>query len=87
MHPRNRPACGRIRNPQPGRRPGAPRMPPVIWPITAPTVGRHGRLRCPEPDAAVVLAEHIKEVLDYLERDHVTVTVSRDGVKADSDWA
>jgi hypothetical protein len=35
----------------------------------------------------MVLARHLKEVLDYLERDHVTVTVSRDGVKADSDWA
>ena len=53
----------------------------------ANAIGRHVRLRCPEPDAAVVLARHLKEVLDYLERDHVTVTVSRDGVKADSDWA
>lgn len=48
--------------------------------------GWHVKLRCPEPDAAVVLAGHLKEVLEYLERDHVTVTVSREEVKADSDW-
>ena len=50
-------------------------------------IGRHIRLRCPEPDAATVLAGHLKELLEYLERDHVTITVSRDGIKADSDWA
>jgi predicted nuclease of predicted toxin-antitoxin system len=50
-------------------------------------IGRHVRLRCPEPEAAGVLRGHLKEVLEYLARDHVTVTVSRDGVKADSDWA
>jgi hypothetical protein len=33
-----------------------------------------------------VLASHLKEILDYLERDHVTITVSRDEVTADSDW-
>ena len=44
-------------------------------------------LRCTEPDAADVLEAHLQEVLRYLNRDHVTVTVSRDGVKADSDWA
>lgn len=49
--------------------------------------GRHLRLRCTEPDAADVLEAHLQEVLRYLNRDHVTVTVSRDGVKADSDWA
>jgi predicted nuclease of predicted toxin-antitoxin system len=49
--------------------------------------GRHLRLRCPEPDAADVLEAHLPEVLRYLNRDHVTVTVSRDEVKADSDWA
>lgn len=52
----------------------------------ANAIGWHVRLRCPEPDAAKVLAGHLKEVLEYLERDHVTVTVSREGVKADSDW-
>jgi predicted nuclease of predicted toxin-antitoxin system len=53
----------------------------------ANAIGRHVRLRCNEPDAADVLGGHLKEVLEYLKRDHVTVTVSRDGVKADSDWA
>jgi predicted nuclease of predicted toxin-antitoxin system len=50
-------------------------------------VGRHVRLRCPEPGAAALLRDSLKEVLEYLERDHVTVTVSQDGVKADSDWS
>ena len=49
-------------------------------------IGRHIRLRCTEPDAAAVLRVHLKEVLEYLEREHVTITVSRNGVKADSDW-
>ena len=53
----------------------------------ANAIGRHVRLRCPEPEAAKVLAGHLKEVLEYLERDHVTVTVSHHGVKADSEWA
>ena len=53
----------------------------------ANAIGWHVRLRCPEPDAAVVLASHLKEVLEFLERDHVTITVSRDGVRADSGWA
>jgi predicted nuclease of predicted toxin-antitoxin system len=52
----------------------------------ANAIGRHVRLGCAEPEAATILASHLKEVLDYLERDHVTVTVSRDAVKADSDW-
>jgi hypothetical protein len=50
-------------------------------------IERHIRLRCKEHEAAALLRECLKEVLEYLERDHVTVTVSRDGVKADSDWA
>ena len=49
-------------------------------------IGRHVRLRCDEPDAAAVLRVHLKEVLEYLEREHVTVTVSIAGVKADSKW-
>jgi predicted nuclease of predicted toxin-antitoxin system len=53
----------------------------------ANAIERHVRLRCYEPEAAAVLAGCLKEVLEYLERDHVTVTVSRAGVKADSDWA
>jgi hypothetical protein len=52
----------------------------------ANAVGRHVRLRCPEPEAAAVLRGWLKKGLDYLEREHVTVTVSRDQVKADSDW-
>jgi predicted nuclease of predicted toxin-antitoxin system len=52
----------------------------------ANAIGRHLRLRCPEPVAAGVLRGHLKEALEYLERDHVTVTVSQAGVKADSDW-
>ena len=52
----------------------------------ANAIGRHVRLRCQEHEAAAVLHQCLKEVLEYLERDHVTVTVSRAGVKADSDW-
>jgi predicted nuclease of predicted toxin-antitoxin system len=52
----------------------------------ANAIGRHVRLRCLEPEAAGVLRGHLKKVLEYLERDHVTVTVSRDKVTADSDW-
>jgi hypothetical protein len=50
-------------------------------------IGRHIRLRCLEPAAAACLSSHLAEVLALLERDHVTVTVSQDGVKADSGWA
>ena len=50
-------------------------------------IGRHIRLRCTEPKAAACLAEHLPDVLEFLERDHVTITVSHNGVKADSGWA
>jgi predicted nuclease of predicted toxin-antitoxin system len=50
-------------------------------------IGRHIRLRCPEPEAAACLDGHLAAVLALLERDHVTVTVSRNGVKAYSGWA
>jgi hypothetical protein len=30
-------------------------------------------LRCPEPDAAAILRGCLKEVLEYLEREHLTV--------------
>lgn len=53
----------------------------------ASAIGRHVRLRCSEPEAAGVLRGRLKEVLEYLEREHVTVTVSRDMIMADSDWA
>jgi predicted nuclease of predicted toxin-antitoxin system len=53
---------------------------------SANAIGRHIRLRCAEPEAAEVLRGRLKEVLEYLEREHVTVTVSRDAVKADSHW-
>jgi predicted nuclease of predicted toxin-antitoxin system len=49
-------------------------------------IGWHIRLRCREPDAATVLRVHLAEVIEYLERDHVTLTVSPDGLKADSEW-
>jgi len=49
-------------------------------------IERHIRLRCLEPEAAEVLAEHLGGVLEYLQRDHVTITVSRAEVKAFSDW-
>lgn len=49
-------------------------------------IGRHVRLRCTEPEAAAVLAAHLPEVLAYAEREHVTVIVSKDGVRAESAW-
>lgn len=49
-------------------------------------IGRHVGLRCTEPEAADVLAARLVEVLEYLERDHVTVVVSKLEVKADSSW-
>jgi predicted nuclease of predicted toxin-antitoxin system len=47
-------------------------------------IGRHVRLRCPEPEAVALLAEKLGEVLAYLQREHVTVSVSKYEVKADS---
>lgn len=49
-------------------------------------IGRHIRLHCTEPEAAACIALHLAEVLPLLERDHVIITVSRDAVKADSEW-
>ena len=49
-------------------------------------IGQHIRLRCAEPEAAQVLETHLSKVLEYLERDHVTLTVSQHGVTAESDW-
>lgn len=49
-------------------------------------IGRHIRLHCGEPEAAACLANHLAEVLALLERDHVTITISPNAVKADSDW-
>jgi len=40
-------------------------------------IGRHIQLRCTEPEAAQILESHLLQVLEYLERDHVTVIVSR----------
>jgi predicted nuclease of predicted toxin-antitoxin system len=54
---------------------------------SANAIGRHVRLRCSEPESAAVLRGHLKEVLEYLEREHVTVAVSQGGVKAESRWA
>jgi predicted nuclease of predicted toxin-antitoxin system len=49
-------------------------------------IGRHLRLHCAEPEAAACLAGHLAQVLALLERDHVTITISPNAVKADSDW-
>ncbi len=49
-------------------------------------IGRHVMLRCNEPEAAKVLDVRLAEVLAYLERDHVTVIVSKLQVKAESVW-
>jgi predicted nuclease of predicted toxin-antitoxin system len=49
-------------------------------------IGRHIRLRCPEPEAAAMLEAHLAEVLTYLQRDHVTVVVSKAGIKTYSVW-
>ena len=53
----------------------------------ANSIGRHIRLRCPEPEAAKILESWLSDVLKFLQRDHVTITVSREGVKGDSDWS
>jgi predicted nuclease of predicted toxin-antitoxin system len=51
-------------------------------------IGRHIRLRCPEPEAAELLASRLQDVLSYLERDHVTLIVSKEQeIKADSAWS
>lgn len=50
------------------------------------TIGRHIWLRCPEPDAADLLRSTLDEVLPYLERTDVIVTVSSDGVRSDTEW-
>ena len=49
-------------------------------------IGRHIGLRCTEPEAVVVLTARLAEVLEYLNRDHVTLVVSKLEVKADSSW-
>lgn len=49
-------------------------------------IGRHMRLRCAEPEAAEVLSASLDEVLAYLQREHVTVTIFRNEVRADSAW-
>lgn len=50
------------------------------------TYGKHLWLHCAEPEAAAILQENFDEVLEYLERDHVCVRVSRDGVRAETNW-
>jgi predicted nuclease of predicted toxin-antitoxin system len=50
-------------------------------------IGRHVRLSCDEPEAATILSANLNEVLAYLQREHVTVTVSRDEVSAASAWS
>lgn len=50
-------------------------------------IGRHIWLRCPEPDAAAMLRSRLGEVLPYLERHNVTITVSSGGGRPESGWA
>jgi predicted nuclease of predicted toxin-antitoxin system len=50
------------------------------------SIGRHIWLRCPPPDAADLLRSKLGEVLPYLERANVTITVSHGGVRPDSAW-
>lgn len=52
----------------------------------ANSIGRHIWLRCPEPEAAAMLRSRLGEVLPYLGRDDVTVTVSSGGVHPESGW-
>lgn len=49
-------------------------------------IGRHIRLRCPEPNAAAVLSDHLAEVLEILHRDHVTITVTQERIEERSAW-
>jgi predicted nuclease of predicted toxin-antitoxin system len=50
------------------------------------SIGRHIWLRCPEPEAADVLRSRLGDVLLFLERTNVAITVSSDDVRADSAW-
>lgn len=50
------------------------------------SIGRHIWLRCPEPDAAALLRSKLGQVLPYLERDNVTITVSERGIRLHSGW-
>jgi predicted nuclease of predicted toxin-antitoxin system len=50
-------------------------------------IGRHVRLRCREPVAAELLSAKLAEVLAFLRREHVTVTVSEHEVRGDSAWS
>jgi predicted nuclease of predicted toxin-antitoxin system len=50
------------------------------------SIGRHIWLRCPEPKAAPMLRTNLEEVLRYLERINVIITVSSVGVHAESAW-
>jgi predicted nuclease of predicted toxin-antitoxin system len=49
-------------------------------------MGRHIWLRCPEPEAATMLRSWPGKVLPYLERDNVTLTVSKAGIHPESGW-
>jgi predicted nuclease of predicted toxin-antitoxin system len=50
------------------------------------SIGRHVWLRCLEPEAADVLRSQLGDVLPRLEIANVTITVSKDGVRAESAW-
>jgi predicted nuclease of predicted toxin-antitoxin system len=49
-------------------------------------IGRHIWLHCQAPKAPQVLAMKLPEVLKLLTREHITLTVSQDGVRAESSW-
>lgn len=49
-------------------------------------IGRHIWLHCPEPRASLVLAKHLAEVLELLQRENVTIKVTRDRVRPVSKW-
>ena len=47
-------------------------------------IGRHIWMRCAEPRAAEVFQAHLPDVLEYLHREHVTIEVSVDEIRATS---
>lgn len=49
-------------------------------------IGWHVQLRCPEWEAADLLARYMDEVLGYLRKPDVFVRLSQDGCKASYDW-
>jgi len=50
------------------------------------SIGRHVWLCCPPPEAAACLRSNLGDVLPYLERANVVITVSNGGVTAETAW-